>query len=648
MSKAPDFSYTAAQIRGLAAAATSRLEDEIKAIAVIPVSRRTFSNTVLAFERALDRFLDMTQIPRFMALVSPDKEVRLASEELRVKTGKYSVELLTREDLFRAFSEYAGKKEKLSPVNSRLLEKRMLDFKNNGLGLETGRKNKVRKLLTGLVSLTMEFTKNLREVSDELEVTEEEMKGLPEDYKARLRRSKNGGYLVTMSLPDYNTFMENAENEDVRRRLFALFNNRCARKNTRLLEKALVMRRELANLLGYPTYADYVLAERMAGSKANVDSFLTRLQRKLAVKARRELKALQKIKGGDARIMGAWETPYYFNQLKKNSYSVDHEKIKEYFPLERVLAGMVGEFEPLLGVSFVKAKLPVWHKDVRAYEVRDAKGWVIAYFYLDLFPREGKYKHAVCSSFRESRKLPDGGRVLPVAAIIANFAPPAGGRQPLLRFNEVYTLFHEFGHVAQLLLAKADYTRLSPICAAWDFVEIPSTTFQQWTFEPAVLRRISGHYSNPGKKLPKEAIRNLVAARQADSGMYYLRMIALSKIDMAFHSARGRPDTAHIYEKLYESVVNIDMPKGAHPAASIGHLMSGYPAGYYGYIWAEVIAADIFRVFKAAGSGMPRVGKKYREQILEPAASSDENGLVKKFLGRPFLEKYFLDAIGAA
>ena len=647
MSGAPKFLYTPGEIRTISETAIREFDRELVGFLNIPREHRNFKNTVIAFESARDKLTEAVQIPQFLALVSADVEVRKASEELRQTMGKYLVDLMTREDIFNALKECAEKNESLEPVDARLLGKRLRDFKKNGLGLNARKRNMARKILKELVTLNLEFQKNLRDVNDALEVTAEELAGLPEEYKARLKRTVGGGYLVTMNYPDYNPFMDNAESADARRRLCAMFNNRCAGTNLKLLGKAIFLRRKLAKLLGYPTYADYVLDERMAKNSGKVFAFLELLQKKLNKKAKIELRARLKLKANGETALNAWETAYYSNQLKKAGYEIDHEKIKEYLPLETVLKGMFDVFGELLGAKFIPMPMPVWHKEVRSYEIKDDDGTLAGYFYLDLFPRDGKYKHVICSSLRSERELETGVYELPVAAILANFSVPSGGIPSLLKFNEVHTLFHEFGHVVQMIFSRAKYSRLASINAAWDFVEVPSTTLQQWAYEPSVLRRVSGHYKDAERKLPEDTIKKLIAARNIDSGLQYLRMIAMSAVDMRYHTARGCVDTTKVYKRLMKSISLVSMVEGSHPEASFSHLMGGYSAGYYSYIWAEVVAADIFGIFQASGIMNRDNGRKYRDLILTPGASSEEAGRIERFLGRSFSEESFLKSIGA-
>lgn len=647
MSKAPDFSYTVEQVKALPEAVIKELEEKLKVLVNIPGPQRNFRNTMLAFELAVSDFSEAVQIPILLAYVSDNADLRAAGQELELKISQYSVDLFTREDVFGALNEYADKGEKLDEVDARLLEKTLLDFKRNGLGLEPRKKNKVKKLMKELIGLELQFSKNLREVNDTLEVTEAELKGLPEDYKVRLKKTEKGGYLVTMNTPDYVPFMDSAEDGDARRRLEHKVNNRCVPVNIELMESAIALRRKIGKLLGYPTFADYVLADRMAKNSETVFKFMERTQAKLKKKGRKELRARLKLKGGEDKVLRAWEWRYYNNLLKKTRYSIDHEKIKEYFPVETVVKGMFEVFGEVFGARFEPAALNTWHKDVRAYEVKNLDGSVAAYFYFDLFPREGKYKHAACFGLRHGRELEDGSYELPAAAIVANFPPPSGDAQPLLKFDDVVTLFHEFGHVTHNIFTKAKYGKFSGTSVSRDFVEVPSKMLENWAYDPAVLRRISGHYKNPAEKLPEALIRKLIEAKNMDSGLVYLRQIFFSLLDLRYHTARGKVDTTKVYDKLMKKISLIPLSPDCHPQANFGHLMGGYEAGYYSYLWSEVIAQDLFGAFEASGVLNPETGKKYRELILAPGRSYDEAAQVEKFLGRPAGEDAFLKSIDA-
>ncbi|MFA6433248.1 MAG: M3 family metallopeptidase [Elusimicrobiales bacterium] len=650
-SKAPVFDYTPETIRVLADKAVYDFEAAVKGLAEIPKENRSFENTLLAFERAVSDFGETVGIPIVMAYVSDDAEVRKAAQELELRISRYFVDISTREDIFNALNEYAAKGEKLGEVESRLLSKTLLDFRKSGLGLEPRKKHQVKKFLKELIGLELRFSENLREVNDSLSLTLEELKGMPEDFISRLARNQAGKYIVTMNYPDYVPFMDNAESDGARKQLEAMFNNRCAAENVKLMEDAIALRRKIAKLIGYGSFADYMLDDRMARNSANVIEFLERTRARLRKKGRKELRQRTGLKnrrhGGADRSLAAWEWRYYNNQLKKEKYALDHEKIKEYFPLETVIRGMFDIFGRVFSVKFEPAALPVWHRDVRAYEVKNADGTTAAYFYFDLFPRDGKYKHAACFGLRHGREDRDGSYILPAAAIVANFPGPSAGTPSLMKFDDLVTLFHEFGHVTHNIFTKARYGKFSGTNVSRDFVEVPSKMLENWAYYGEVLKQVSGHYKRPEEKLPDSLIKKLISTRNMDSGLVYLRQIFFSLLDLGYHTAKGKVDTTRLYEKLMKKISLIPMSPGTHPAASFGHLMGGYEAGYYSYLWSELIAADLFSVFEEKGILDPGTGARYRELILAPGRSYDEAGQVEKFLGRPAAEEAFLKSIGA-
>lgn len=648
MPQAPSFSYTAEEVSSLADKLIKELEKKLDIILHIPPHQRNFTNTIGAYEEALSAFGEAVTAPVFLAYTSSDEKLREAAQMLELKVSQYDVDLSTREDMYKAIKEYVSKGERLAPEEQRLLDKILLDFKNNGLMLSSKKKSVFKQIKKELIEIEIKFSQNLRDVKDNLKVSLEELKGLPEDYKAGLKKTEDGKYLLTMDYPCYLPFMDNAENEEARRKLEFLYNNRCAEENVSLLEQALVLRHKLAKLLGYKNYADYVLADSMAKKSKTVQDFLDKILIRLKNKGRNELKLRLKMKGGKAKILNNWESRYYNNLLKKQQYTLDEQKIKEYFPLETVLSGMLKIFGDLFAASFMPAELPVWHKDVRAYEVRNDDGSIAAYFYFDLFPRDGKYKHAACFSIRSGRLLPDGSYNTPAAAIVANFPPPSKERPSLLSFDDVVTLFHEFGHVTHSIFTKAKYGRFAGTNVSHDFVEVPSQILENWVYQPEVLKVISGHYKRSEEKLPDDTVKKIIAARNMDSGLFYLRQLFFSILDMFYHTSSRKVDTTKVYARLMKKISLIPMSAGTHPQASFGHIMGGYEAGYYGYLWSRVIAVDLFGRFLDTGVMNKETGKRYRKLILEQGGSRDELAQVHEFLGRDSNENAFLRDIDAA
>jgi thimet oligopeptidase len=477
-----------------------------------------------------------------------------------------------------------------------------------------------------------------------------ELEGLPEDYVARLEK-RDGKYLITLDYPDFFPFMDNARRPEARKQLERLYNNRAAAANLPILAEVLRLRAEAASLLGYRSHAEYVLEERMAKAPRAVSAFLERLEdelRPLALEERRVLLELKRGEEGSSSdgVLHAWDWRYYDNLLKKTRYAVDQEKVKEYFPEDLVTAGMLSVYETLLGVRFVLASSSgAWHPDVKLYEVFDAAGGPpLGRFYLDLYPREGKYKHAAAFPLIKARALDAGGYQAPVAAMVANFEKPTKDHPSLLKHKEVETYFHEFGHIMHGMLTKAKYGRFSGTSVARDFVEAPSQMLENWVWSRAVLPRLSGHYLDRSKKLPDELLEKLLAAKNADAGLVYLRQVFFASVDQRFHTAEDLPDTTAEYARLMEKISLIPMSPGTHPEASFGHLM-GYDAGYYGYLWSKVFAQDLFTRFERDPLD-PAIGRLYRETILEPGSGTDEAALLKKFLGRAPNDRAFLKNIG--
>lgn len=647
MSRAPDLAYTAKRIKGIYHKAIADFDRRISRILAVRADKRTFENTVVAFDLALAELDDATRIPQFLADVSPDETVREASEELASKINAYMVNLRSRQDIYSAIKRCSGMARSLGPEEELLLKKTMRDFERNGLGLKGRKKSAANEAIRRLAELSRQFQKSLRESSDSVSLSRKELAGLPTDYVSGLRRTPDGRYQIGMSYPEYVPFMEKARDRNARRRLFRVYGNRCAETNVRLLEEALRLRRDLANLMGYRSFAEYVLEDRMAGDVGAVNSFLARLKKRLSGKARGELRALAGINGAGSRRIEGWDLAFCMNTLSRRCFRVNHEKIREYFPLDGVLRSVLDIFGGVFGVSFRPVKTPVWHKEVKVFEVRSLAGGALGLVYFDLFPRQGKFTHGMCAPLRVSRGEAGGPCAAPAFAVVANFSPPSASRPSLLRFNEVETLFHELGHAVYGIFSRPKFHRFISGNSPLDFVEVPSMLLQSWAYEPEVLRKISGHYKCPGKKVPAQMVGSLLRARTAFSGLTALRLVALSCVDMRYHSGGMVHDTTKVYREMVGKISGVPVMEGTHPQASLIHLMPGYAAGLYGYLWADVIAADMFSEFKRNGLENPAMGEKYRLDVLFPAAGGDPREMVCRFLGRPFSEEAYVRRIGS-
>lgn len=644
------FNYQAQDLAPAEAEARVKLEKDLAALIAIPQEERTFENTIMGYERAFDNYGNALGMSGFLSYVSTDKKFRDAANDLQMQISQYMVDVATRRDVYKAIREYTDTNPRLDPVQAKLVKEMLIGFKNSGMDLNDADLEKFKALNKEKAEYIIKFDKNIQEYKDPLAVTQEQLQGLGEDYIKKLSKTDDGKYLVTLDYPDYVPFMQNADDEQARKELEFKFNRRGGQENVELLEKTLTLRREIARLLGYKNHAELRLEDRMAKNPKTVMAFLKDLQKKLKPLGKKEDKEMIAYKnsktGKNSRTLYSWESGYWSNKFRKENLELDSEKIKEYFPSQVVIDGMLDLFGGVFGITFEPVDIPVWHPDVKAFKIKDkASGELVAYFYMDLYPREGKYKHAACFGLVEGEEKQDGTYQIPFVAIVANLNKPSGDTPSLLKHSEVETLFHEFGHVLHNALTKAKYSAFSGTSVSWDFVEAPSQMLERWAWDPQVLKKISRHYKT-GEALPDDLIKRMIAAKNFGAGGMYLRQDFFAQYDMSLHTADTTPDTTKLYFELTKKIRGLPLTKGTIPQASFGHIMGGYDAGYYGYLWSEVIAEDFFGEFKKNGIFNPETGLKFRREILEKGGTLDEEKMVENFLGRPADNKPFLKSIG--
>lgn len=647
------FDYTPQEISALEERAAKELDINLNFLAAIPADRRDFTNTVRALE---DAYTSYWFVPKNLSLLSyfhQDSAVREAAANLETKGVDKKLSVFARKDVYKALKEYADTNPQLNHEDMRLLSKWLERFERAGMALSEKDAEAYAKLNTARLNKITQYNVNLNNYKDELVVGREELDGLGETYINRLERTKDGKYIITLKYPDYNPFMSSAKSEKARKALQEKFARRGGKENVKLLEDTVELRRKQAALLGFKRYPDYVLPVRMAKNYETLEAFLKNLQKEVTPLAQNEMKTYLKLKeettGQQADEMTAWNLPYWSNQYKKKYYQVDDDKIKEYFPADKVISGMFEVFGSLFGITFTQADLPVWHPEVVVYQIKDKKtGELISNFYLDLFPRDGKYTHAATWSFVDRFELPDGQMQTPSVVIAANFTPAGNGMPSLLEHSEVETLFHEFGHVLQMSMATSKYATLTGDNVAWDYIEAHSQLLENWAWQPQVLKKISAHYKT-GEALPDGLISSLVKSKNVGVAVAFLRQNFLGQYDLALHTAAKRVDSTKLYAQMMHNISGIPMTKGTYPQASFGHIMSltdPYDVGYYVYAWSLVIAQDIFSRFEDEGLFNAELGAKLRKYIYTPGTVYDENEMVEKFLGRPYNDKAFLKSLG--
>ena len=640
--------WTAEELKQTCDDAEKLADRKLAEVVAVPDAQRDFANTADAIEQITTDWGDTVGRLGFMKDIHTDAKVRAAAAACEEEAGKYAVRVGARKDLYLAMKGWLdgkGKSEQLSVEQRRLVELAMRDFHRSGLDLPDAEREKLVKLRERLAELQTRFATNLDEDTTSIELSKDELAGMPESYLARLKPgSAPGKVIATTKYPDYFPLMENCKNEETRKKMERAFMSRGAKENIKLLDEAIALRDQAAHMLGYATHADYVTEVRMARNARAVAEFESRLQGRLKARLQSDTAKMEALKAADTGAahptIDSWDWRYYLNQLRKRDYALDDEQIRAYFPADKVMAGMLDVYARLFSVQFKRVPAAErWAEGVELYEIHDVpSGRLLGKFHVDLFPREGKFGHAASFGLGPARGV-SGGYQIPLSVLVVNFEPPQGGKVAHLSLNEVDTLFHEFGHIMHQCLTTARYASLSGSNVAIDFVEAPSQMLENFVFEPEVLAVIS-------EGLPADLMKRMAAARRFDAGVRYSRQVFLGSFDLFIHTHGGQVDSEGVARKLWAEVMTYPEPPDAHFAAGFGHVMGGYDAGYYGYLWSEVFSADMFTRFQKEGVLNPRTGREYRDAILAQGRVKDPDELLKQFLGRAPTEEAFLKQIG--
>ncbi len=611
---------------------------------------RTFENTIRPLEDISVALQDAYGRGPFLGNVHPDEEVRETARESEERLQKWQVELSFRPELFRAVKDYSGTDEadQLEGEAKRFLAFLLRDFRRAGHELSIDDQAEVQRLRERLVELEVAFQRNIAEYADYLEVTTADLAGLPDDYIERLDRGTDGSLQISMAYPHVIPFMEQAERRDLREALAFKFNSRAVDANRPVLQEAVEARERIAQLFGLDSWAHYQMEEKMAKHPAAVEAFYAELIPPLSEGGRAEIAVMADMLATDtgSRDLQSWDWRYYDTQLRKREFGIDTNRVAEYFKLEEVIAGLFDLTAEVFGLTYQPVpEAKAWHEEVLLYQILDtASGEHLAYFYADLFPREGKFSHAAAFPLYPGHREPDGMYRRPISAIVANLTKPTADRPALLQHAEVETLFHEFGHILHMSLTNADFTRFSGANTEWDFVEAPSQIMEEWCWQPGVLQRFARHYQT-GEPIPEELSNDLVGARHLNVALHTLRQVSFGVFDMGLHGPGDHSDMDLIHERA-ETVGLLPPHEGTFFPASFGHLLGGYDAGYYGYLWSMVYGLDMFSRFAEVGVTSPEVGQRYRREILEPGGSLDGDQLLRNFLGREPSNEAFLHHIG--
>jgi len=642
------YDYTTVTPESVRAAVDDAIDqsEALVATLIAVTETRTWDNTMMPLTALDDIIVRANGAGPFMARVHLDRDVRDAAQEAEEKISKWTSDLVFRRDLYEAINAYAATDEaaSLPGERARYLEFLQRDLRRAGHALSEEERAEVQKHRTRLVELGVAFTRNIDEAQGGLDLTRDQLAGMPDDYATRLSPGEiEDTFRVSIDYPDYYPFMDMADDRDLRRRLQFIFYNKAVEENEPILEEAVRLRHRIAEVFGLPSWAEYAMEVKMADGPEAVETMYAEIVPGLTEKAQAEMADLASALDGQQHPE-AWDYRYLHTSIKRERFGIDPSKVAEYFALQQVLDGMFEITAEVFGLTYSRIDDPqAWHPDVLAYHIGDSEsGDRQATFYMDLFPREGKFGHAAAFDLVPGHQE-DDGYVLPVTAIVANFTKPTADTPSLLRHDEVVTLFHEFGHVLHNSLGHTELVRFTGFNTEWDFVEAPSQIMEHWCWNAEVLSRFARHHAT-GEAIPEDLVAQLVAARDLHVGLANLRQVTFGKLDMAFHGPGEEKDLRAI-DRQTTKLGQFPFHEDTFYPAGFGHLF-GYDAGYYGYLWSKVFGDDMFSRFEAEGVLSPVVGKDYRAKVLGPGGSKDPSDLLRDFLGREPNQEAFLRFLG--
>jgi thimet oligopeptidase len=651
----PSFETTTNEIQATVTNTIATGDAALDRIGKLTASEVTFNNTVRALDDLAFRLGLVNNRLQLIQQTSTNAALRDAAMDALKELESWMVGLDYREDVYRAVKAYADTQPTLTGEDAKLLAETMRDYRRAGLELPKADRDEVERMRKELTGLETDFENNVTKAQKGVKFTKAELEGVPDDF---LQQVKTGDdeYTVKANVTwQYLTVLENAKTEATRQILETERDNLAREQNILLLQKIIPLRDDVAKKLGYQNYADYATEVRMAKNGATATAFAEKLKTGLQPKFDAELDEFRQLKIKDTSDTNAqiyiWDWRYYSNQLKKQKYDVDTEQLRVYFPYQQVLEGMFRIYQSIFGLKFEQVEPPYkWIGDLQLYTVSDAAtGEPLGLFYLDMFPREGKYNHFAEFGLVDGKLLPDGSYQRPVVALICNFPAPTKDHPSLMSHNDVVTIFHEFGHAMHAILTQAKYARFSGTSVPRDFVEAPSQMLENWPWDKKVLDSFAADYRDPSKKIPADVLARLKEARLATEGNFYRRQLSFALMDLALHSQIHDTNAQQVLPLSNEilSEVFLAYPPDTAFVAYFGHII-GYGAGYYGYAWADAIAADMATVFENAPDGYfdKNAGRRLRKEIYEVGDSRDVNESIEKFLGRPRSLEPFLNKIG--
>ena len=610
----------------------------------------TFENTIEAMEYAGETLNNVASIFYNLMEANTNDEMQQIAEKLSPMLTEYEMYVSLSAPLFERVKTVYEKRNELGldKDQMKILENNYKGFVRGGANLSDEDKELYSKWSEELSLATLQFSKNVLAATNAyvLNITDEtDLAGLPEFVRtmAAETAAEKGleGWAFTLDAPSYSPFLKYSENRELRRQIWTAYNTRAIGgefDNTEIVKKIVDLRIRIANILGYETYADYALEERMAKSKTTVNEFIMNLLEPSLPYARKDVAdvfAYAKKNGFEGSRLESWDFSYWSEKYQQAEYSLSAEELKPYFQLENCIDAVFGLASRLYGISFTELdNVPVYHEDVKVYEVKDADGSHLALFYADFFPRASKRGGAWMTEFRGQR-IEDGVEYRPFISIVCNFTKPTADAPALITHDELTTFLHEFGHALHGIFAQGRYPSLTGTSVSRDFVELPSQIMENWAFEPEYLNSFAKHYQT-GEPIPAELIEKIVAAKNYLAGYGQVRQLHFGYLDMAWHALTELPaeDAIAFEQKTLAPYAVMPAVEGSAFSTSFSHIFSGgYSAGYYSYKWAEVLEADAFSLFKEKGIFNTDVATSFRKNILEKGGAEDEAVIYRNFRG---------------
>ncbi len=620
-------------------------------IEALKKNKPSFKNTIEPLERSGKLLGEVSSVFFNLNSSETSDEMQVLAQAVSPKLTAFSSEISLDEDLFSVVKAVYENEDrtKLTAEQIYLLDKTYKGFVRSGANLSKEDKEKLKEISTKLAKLTLTFSENVMKDSQTFELwltDEKDVKGLPNGIKEAAEliaksKGKESGWMITLDYPSYIPFMKYAENRALRKQLNEAFGARGFNNNDfnneSIIKEIVSLRLQKANLLGYSTYANYVLEERMAEKPEKVFQLWDELLEVALPKSKTELEEIKEIAkrlGADFEVE-AWDFSYYGEKLKNEKFSINDELLKPYFKLENVLNGAFDIAEKLYDITFHKREdIPTYHEDVMTFEVKNKKGEFVSLFYADFFPREGKRAGAWMTSFRGQNKY-DNKNQRPFISIVCNFTKPTDSKPSLLTFNEVVTLFHEFGHALHGMLADGYYESLSGTSVFWDFVELPSQLMENWCYEKEALNLFAKHYKT-GELIPMEYVQKIKDSAQFLSAYQTVRQTSLGQLDMAWHNQTELKEVSVLeFEKeATKKTTLFPFNNKTTTSCAFSHIFAGgYAAGYYSYKWAEVLEADAFEYFLNNGIFNKKIATSFKENVLSKGGSKHPMELYKQFRG---------------